>query len=211
IVVLRKFWITRGFAGEGARWISAFMAATNNSMGVVAGKFMAAAGAAANYQGSHLEAADLFGRALKSYLALRDTRGIADMLGFKGAALSRQGYPGKAKPFVERALNLAREIDDRWLIGDFLVTMATVAHHLGHADQSFALNREAVEVLMGAGNRTSLACALNNLGVLEANAGQVVSAKRKLSESLALAIEVGAEDSAIRTLESFAEVASLEE
>ena len=89
--------------------------------------------------------------------------------------------------------------------------MATLAHCLDDDERAFALNTEAVGVLMATANQRELGFALNNLGLLNAHKGDFPLGVRRLKKSLVIGFEVGADPLTMVALESLAEVACLQE
>jgi predicted ATPase len=113
-VLLKRFWEARSRLREGQRRIENALAAAGGADGVLRARALAALALTINMTGGDASlAAEFSGEALRFYAEQGDAAGVARMTLDLGVAAILAGDFEQAWSLFERALVLAREVDDR--------------------------------------------------------------------------------------------------
>ncbi len=102
----------------------------------------------------------------------------------EGIALETRGH-------LLPALNISRELGDRWLQGDCLLQLGVVAYALGEFAEAQRLNSETLQIRRDLGDRPGTARALVHLGEATMRLGLYGEAQRQFGEALASARSTG--------------------
>ncbi len=96
-----------------------------------------------------------------------------------------------ARDYLEQALAIFREVDDRQGIGWTLQNLGSVEERYGDAETAQSYVEEALEVYRRMGSQRSVASALSRLASITERQGNYALSKSYLQESLAVARELG--------------------
>jgi len=114
-------------------------------------------------------------------VATADRRALARTLTFLGVSF-RADLAGR--PHAEEAVQLARQLQDSWLLCLCLASLGAVSSYLGDATGAQAAGDEAITLGRGLGDPVLIAVSLNVLGGLALRRGDVMEAQRLWEEAL---------------------------
>ena len=89
-----------------------------------------------------------------------------------------------AQPILEEGLALARELGDRWLVGQGLMTLGSVQTKLGDWASGRARFEEALALFRQAGSKSNIGWALGSLGDIARYKGEYQEAARFYADGL---------------------------
>ncbi len=182
---LRRYWMARGHAAEGAGVLRALLDAPTERRATLPRAWaLAAAARLLHHTGAYAMAEDYCEEALAIARAAGDDYLVAELLYDRGWVLLRQGQPGAALPLIESGLSLARRLGEPQLTGRLLSVRSSAAN--AAEDQAGAARdmAEALRLFRQAGNQLQVAALLGNLGYYELSAGDLDAARGHLAESL---------------------------
>ncbi|HEY3111189.1 MAG TPA: tetratricopeptide repeat protein [Chloroflexota bacterium] len=203
---LWRFWSTRGYIGEGLRWLDAALAPAAPSTPVLARALNGAANLARE-QGDYERAGRLHEQGLAIAREQGDGRGTAEALNNLGLIALYQGQHGAAQQHCEEGLALFRQIDDQGGVAAALNNLGNLARERGDSDRASALHRESLTLRRGLGDRRGIALSLNNLANVVLNQGDYWRAAALHEESLVLRRELGDRAGVATSLNNLANVA----
>jgi predicted ATPase/class 3 adenylate cyclase len=203
---LWRFWSTRGYLGEGLRWLEAALAQAAPSTPVLARALNGAANLARE-QGDYERARRLHEQSLAIAREQGDGRGTAEALNNLGLIALYQGQHGAAQQHCEEGLALFRQIGDQGGVAAALNNLGNLARERGDSDRASALHRESLTLRRGLGDRRGIALSLNNLANVVLNQGDYWRAAALHEESLALRRELGDRAGVATSLNNLANVA----
>jgi tetratricopeptide (TPR) repeat protein len=122
------------------------------------------------------------------------------------AAASHLGQYEEAKRWAEESLDISQALNHRSGIGDSLKLLGRIHHKLGDTKRAEALVRQSVAQFREIGDRTLVADALVDLGVMTRASGSESKAKQYLLEALHLAIETQTNHTVLEALLEIAEI-----
>ncbi|WP_202638493.1 AfsR/SARP family transcriptional regulator [Bailinhaonella thermotolerans] len=154
-------------------------------------------------RGDHDLARDHFGRALTACRTAGDRGGEARAL----VGLGRTGTGEEALAANRRALELFRDLGDRFGEAVTLDYLGVVRLRLGRPGEAAALHRDALELFRAIGSRGGEADALDNLGVALLRQGSPEEARRSHRAALELYRRFGYRRGEARALNGLAEAA----
>jgi predicted ATPase/class 3 adenylate cyclase len=187
---LWRFWSTRGYLGEGLRWLDAALAQAARPTRVLA-KALNGAANLAREQGDYDKAKRLHEQGLAASREQDDRRGTAEALNNLGLIALYQGQHGAAQQYCGEGLALFREIDDKGGVAGALNNLGNLARERGDAERAAALHKESLALRRGLGDKRGVALSLNNLANVVLNQGDHRRAAALHEESLALRRELG--------------------
>jgi predicted ATPase/class 3 adenylate cyclase len=187
---LWRFWSTRGYLGEGLRWLDGALARTTPHTPVLA-KALNGAANLAREQGDYDAAKRRHEQSLAVSSEHGDRRGIAEALNNLGLIALYQGHHAAAQQHCEEGLAIFRAIGDQGGIAGALNNLGNLARERGDADRAAALHKESLALRRGLGDRRGSALSLNNLANVVLNQGDYSQAAALHGESLALRRELG--------------------
>jgi predicted ATPase/class 3 adenylate cyclase len=187
---LWRFWSTRGYLGEGLRWLDAALARAEGPTLLLARALNGAANLARE-QGDYDRARGLHEQSLAISRQQGDGRGTAEALNNLGLIALYQGHHGVAQRHCEEGLALFREIDDQGGVAATLNNLGNLARERGDSDRAAALHKESLALRRALGDRRGIALSLNNLANVVLNQGDSWRAAALHEESLALRRELG--------------------
>jgi predicted ATPase/class 3 adenylate cyclase len=113
------------------------------------------------------------------------SRLAACLSGYANVLLS-QGEAGRARDAAERALTVARSLDDAAALGYALGVLGTAQLQLGELEAARATLQESLPGLRAAGDRSRLGRHLGHLGGIEEELGHLDEAEALIRQSLAV-------------------------
>jgi tetratricopeptide (TPR) repeat protein len=119
--------------------------------------------AAAFDLGEHDEVAVLVERAIARFEPLGESRELAAILEFYGNFLRRQGHVEKARPLLERALEIATTLDEPAVAGQAALSLGIVLVHLGDIRGGMEMTERGYAAAQEAGELQLLLRAHNTL------------------------------------------------
>jgi DNA-binding SARP family transcriptional activator/predicted ATPase len=108
-----------------------------------------------------------------------------------GQALGAQGEGGAARPVLQQALTLGRELGDKRVEADSLRELGNAANRLTDYDLAIPLYMQALTLARELGDKRGESATLNNWGAVEWDLGELLAAKVHYSEALTLYRELG--------------------
>jgi predicted ATPase/DNA-binding SARP family transcriptional activator/Tfp pilus assembly protein PilF len=103
----------------------------------------------------------------------------------------RLGDYAEARNRLDKALDIARQLNERAFEGRWLGYLGALAFHVGDLDEARARYQEALAVVLELGDRRHTGVWVGNLGMVAAQLGDYPEARARYLEALALAREVG--------------------
>jgi predicted ATPase/class 3 adenylate cyclase/Tfp pilus assembly protein PilF len=188
---LWRFWSTRGYVGEGLRWLDMAVVSPNATPDPVLAKALNGAANLAREQGDYPKAAALHNRGLAISREHVDRRGTAEALNNLGLIALYQGQPDAAQHYCEEGLALFREANDQGGVAAALNNLGNVARERGESDLAAGLHKESLALRRALGDKRGVALSLNNLANVVLNQGDYWRAAGLHQESLALRRELG--------------------
>ncbi len=94
------------------------------------------------------------------------------------------GTDERADPYIQKSLNISRLISDQKLIGDNLILLGEISHHLGNFEQSIKYHNEAISIVESIGSHYSLGYTLDQLGQVYIIQGKYEKATPYLQRSI---------------------------
>src|SRR5439155_7680430 len=120
-----------------------------------------------------------------------DRRGLTEALNLLGIVLSRlEGIPTRRR-LHEEALQVAREIRDKWSIARSLYQLGHVARLSGDYALGHSMFEESLKLFNESGDKFNIALALIGIGQMAEAQGDYQSARRLYEESLTIYRELG--------------------
>ncbi len=202
---LEQFWMVRGHAHEGLRWLTDALERTEKGSGdqspepktqnLKPSSLRAAAlnkaGTLALSKGDHTLTRSLHEESLALWRELGDQRGVAHSFNSLGYVAYLQGDTAQALFLHEQSLALWRGLGDRQGIAQTLSSLGWVAFREGNFALARSLYEESLSLSREVGDKIHVADCLISLGVLNREQGNLARAHALLEESLALSRELG--------------------
>ncbi|HEY2188174.1 MAG TPA: tetratricopeptide repeat protein, partial [Caldimonas sp.] len=188
-----RFWLIRGYAREGLRWLSAMLAATPTRQSAAdRAEALTAAATMARAMSDFSKARTLYEEGLSVWRELDDHRGIAAALGNLGMVSYDQGDFAAARTRHEESLAIWRELGDQRGIARTLIALGNVVVSEGDEPAAESLYEQSLAIDRELGDRRAIAIVLNNLGMVAAYYRHDYSAARLLhEEALVIRRELG--------------------
>ena len=189
---LMRFWLVRGFAGEGREYMASILTRPEAAEPTaLRAQVLWAAGGLAWRQGDYLSARALLGESLAICRGLGDRSGIGQALNALGLVAREQGDRATARALHEEYLAIARELGDKSGIGLALNNLGLIAREEGNYATARALHEESLALRRELKELFNISQSLNNLGMVATAQKEFASARTFYEESLALSRELG--------------------
>jgi predicted ATPase len=189
---LATFWMVRGHAGLGRRWLdSALAAAGPEASPRLRAVALDGAGQLAYVQADHDAQLRYQQESLAIWRALGEDESTASCLGDLGAAAHIRGEYPAAQALYGEALDLARRAGASNVMARCLSGLGRLALHTDDQDQATAYYTESMARFREAGDLRRATLILGNLGVVAFNEGDFGLAASRLQEHLANARRIG--------------------
>jgi len=185
-MTLGVFWKSRGYWGEGRRWLEAALAYGNSKPVVRAQAFREAAWLAL-VQGDCTQAEKFLGMGQELWNALREDPSVTSIMAL---ILDGQGKYDQARALVETDLILYWELGDKKSIAFALHLLGQIAMKQAKYEQAQAEMKECLVIRRGLGAKTDIARSLLTLGHITRLKGDDEQAWEHYRESLATFREV---------------------
>ena len=192
-----RFWLLRGYAGEGLDWIERSIGAADDAPSSARARALMGAGSMHEAIGDDEAAADRYQAGLRDWEALDDPSGIALAYRHLGNAGVGRGRYGEAIDWYERARRLGEELHDDGVIAGAVSNLGSVAYFQGDYGQAEEHWNEAAAFFRASSDTNRLASILNNLAELAALRGdplvavalheQVLVLRQQLRDPIGLA------------------------
>lgn len=191
---LGRFWVTRGYHGEGHAWLEESLAMNGGSDHVQAAPRAKALHRLATIDlelGDYPHAAARYQESLDLYRELKDERGTAIALNGLGGTARYEGDYARAQALFEESLALLRALGDRAAIPGRLMNLGQVVARRGDYARAAALFEESLGLSRAQGNTRGVVLTQESLGVVAFTQGDLARAAPLFRESLALAWQLG--------------------
>ena len=159
-------------------------------------------GVVANYLGKRSEAIELYRQSLSEYEELHDLTSQAMVL--QNLVMVDTLPTDQKRAYMERGLNLARELGNKSLAGTFLHDMGDVLFMAGDYAGAIEKLNEAAASLEEAGDRAELATVWTSLGRLQRAQGSYPEAIPYYQKGLSIQQELGDKLGVIQSLNAMA-------
>jgi predicted ATPase/DNA-binding SARP family transcriptional activator len=189
---LAPFWMVRGHAGLGRRWLdSALAAAGPQASRRLRAIALDGAGQLAYVQSDHAAQLGYQRESLAIWRELGDDERTASCLGDLGAAAHIRGEYPAAEGMYREALELARRGGESNIMARCLSGLGRLALHRDDQERATAYYTESMARFREAGDLRRATLILGNLGVVAFNEGDFDLAASRLEEHLANARKIG--------------------
>ncbi len=188
-VSLTRFWLMRGFWGEGRGWLSAELAKPVKDRRLYARGLLGAA-TLAEWHGDYPASKRLAEQSLESFRDLDDQAGVAGSLIELGRTAYFQGNLDLAYSQLTAALDAGRACRDRWAVARALIELGQVAWRLADYFRARDLVDEGLKIFRDLGDRYDLLYAVDYLGHAAHGLKEYGLALQQFEESLAIAREL---------------------
>ncbi|HMA35913.1 MAG TPA: LuxR C-terminal-related transcriptional regulator, partial [Chloroflexia bacterium] len=204
---LGRFWLARGYLGEGRRWLAAALAAAAGQESPARATALRVAGMLANYQGDYGQAAALCGESVALFRRLGDRRGIALASHGLAQALSVRGEYAPAAAHCAASVVILRAAGTPWELAFALWYHANVLILAADDAGARPLLEESLALFQQVGDSWSGAYAVYNLACLAVSARDYATAQRLFDEALATMRALGDRRGITRCLAGLGDVA----
>jgi len=207
---LWRFWSTRGYVGEGLRWLDVAVASSHITAQRPLARALNGAANLAREQGDYARAEALHARSLTLSREQLDRHGTAEALNNLGLIALYQGQHDAAQRYCDEGLALFRETGDQGGVAAALNNLGNVARERGESDLAAALHKESLALRRALGDKRGIALSLNNLANVVLNQGDYWRAAGLHQESLALRRELGDRAGVATSLNNLGNVARVQ-
>lgn len=191
-VALSRFWYTRGYLGEGRRWLEEGLARAGPAVPAPAlAEALGEAGWLAEAQGDYARARAALEAGLDVYRAVGHERGIATCLRYLGSVAWSLGEYGEALGLLEESLDLLRRSGTDADVLRVLTSLGILAVSQDGPADAEARFEEALSLARKIGDVRGAAVSLNNLGHVSLLRGDAGRATAAFEEALEKDREVG--------------------
>lgn len=210
VVAAWRFWLVRGYLGEGSAWLERMLALEEKCSvrhELLRAKVLWTMGLFAKEQRDYRRAKLRYGEALALYRSLGDAVGVTSALAHLGLVAQEEGDLERAEPLLEEALGVGREAGEPHGIAMALIGLADVAHARGDLARTESLLGESLVLFQRMDHAWGIARALTMLGDAARAWGDLARATSLYGEALELHRTVRAREGISGCLEGLAEVA----
>jgi predicted ATPase/DNA-binding CsgD family transcriptional regulator len=195
VTALYQFWIVRDSREEALSWFRRLLAQAPEDLPLVVhlnalvyASLMASFHDRNALQRKYADEAAALGTAA----GREDKQALASALAAQAFAVRKAGDPDGAFTLALRAIELLRELDDRYELGRTLTIFSFLAMSVGKYDEAQAMLDEGLPLLRATGNTYRIAMALNFQGDLWRCQREYAKAAIAYDESIALLREIEA-------------------
>jgi len=186
------FWLLRGYADEGRRWLEGTLTLTGRPVrGPVRAKALRAAGFLAVSQGDSVAGRSRLDESLALFREAGDKAGISDSLLGLGRAAYFKGDYTAARSLFEESLSVGRAAGYPWGSAQALYRLGMVLLIQGDYAQARTQFEESVSIFRELGDRWGLSYSLTALGEEALRRGDYAIARSVLEESYSVFQELG--------------------
>jgi predicted ATPase/DNA-binding SARP family transcriptional activator/DNA-binding CsgD family transcriptional regulator/Tfp pilus assembly protein PilF len=188
---LSRFWETRGYVSEGARWLEEALDKDDGAVPTARAGALLGLGDMLTNQSAFARAEACFEDALRLYEELGDRGSVAESLVYLGWVAEYRGDPDRAAALFEESMAVVRESENRTLLPNVLNGLGWITFNAGDFERARALWAEALEMERELGSNMVASGVLFNMGYTELTRGNHKQATALLEESLAIGREMG--------------------
>ncbi len=188
---LWRFWLMRGYVGEGRRWMETALGQNSNAPIEVRAKALNGLGTLASVQGDYGAAKRHFTTSLEHQRRLGNIQGAGFALNNLGLVASEQGDYRQAARLLRQSLTVWRSLDDERQIALTLNNLGVMALEQGDYPEAIGYLEESLSNWRRLENAWGIAIALINLGEALYNQADIGRASQLLTEGLGLCRQVG--------------------
>jgi non-specific serine/threonine protein kinase len=188
--VMWEYWWARGHLREGRDTLARVIAATSETSVARAAAMLGDANLARDL-GHDEEGMEICREAVKLLEELDGREWLAEALVVLGAFESWLGVEVVGREHIDRALTMAREDGNDFVVGNALSNLGWLEVRTGRMARAAQLLEEAVAAWERAGNAWGIAIAENNRGCALVSLGDVDGAERLLRRSAPVLAELG--------------------
>lgn len=188
---LWRFWWTRGYLGEGRRWMQRIITHAAHLHTTTLADAIHGTAMLTWDQGDHLPAIRLYQQCLQLARQLNYIDGMAralDALGY--AADTREDY-AQAMAYFEESLPLKRQMHNDWEVACTLNNMGYVRTHQNRFEEATTLFEESLTLFRKVGDQWGIGMALARIGEAARAEGDFEKARHYLQEGLKIWEEMG--------------------
>lgn len=207
---LWRFWSTRGYVGEGLRWLEPAVSSPHVEASPVVAKALNGAANLAREQGDYARAEAFHQRSLALSRQCGDLHGAAEALNNLGLIALYQADHEAAQQYCDEGLALFRQLADRGGVAAALNNLGNVARERGASSLAARLHTESLSLRRELGDKRGVALSLNNLANVVLNQGDYWRATALHQESLALRRELGDRAGVATSLNNLGNVARVQ-
>jgi tetratricopeptide (TPR) repeat protein len=199
-VALERYWVIRGYAGDGRRALNGLLALPRSGSTALLATALGEAGTLARIQGDLQAARRLHEEALIIRRDLAEPGAIASSVYDLATIAFDQSDYLRARRLLEEALATWRELGDMHSVGAALCVLGDAALARGDYSTAQVLLEESLAVRTQVGEGGALAYSLLSLGGLALAQGNAGTARTRLQEALSMMSEVGWQQGIARSL-----------
>lgn len=203
-VFLSRFWLERGYLGEGRLWLDEALSAGAEASPTRA-RALTASGVLSHYQADYDRAEELCRTALDLSRSLGDPKGIAEALAGLALVKRTRGEYRDAETLFQEALSVYDELDDEEGTARTLDRLGIALALGGENDRARPLFERSLELFRRLGDSTGVAFGLHGLAFARP-AGAELEALAQSDESLAILRGLGDRRNVAKVLVVTAEI-----
>lgn len=183
---LCRFWVLRGFLGEGRQWLERALSQAEQAdvLPALQAKARLSAGVLANYQGDIRRAITLCNQSLTSFRAMGDKSRTATALQALAQALMRGGEFGQAQALFSESLTLYRALGDQWGVAHALAYLGLIYFMQGEYAKARPQIEEGLARHRSLGDPQAIVQAMQSLGWTMIGLNNLPAAYALFEESL---------------------------
>lgn len=140
--------------------------------------------------GQRTRAIETLRRSVALFEDIGDRQGLAESLNRLGGVLGSQ-QPDDARVILQRALEIAREVNNRSEEATSHNNLAILEEVAGNVNTSLAHYKRSLDLLRDVGDQRKLASTLNNIGVLLGKRGENDEAQQAWREAMSILEQIG--------------------
>jgi len=205
---LLPFWLRRGHAAEGQRWLDLALIEEDRLSPLVLANSLHAAGRLARQRGDTARAEQLLRESVGLFERIGDEGGRARALGALGVTAYDQADLDTAAAFHHESLEIQRRRQDGAGMAVALTNLGEIARRRHHVDEAVALHDESASLFAAAGDAIGQAAALTNLAAIQLELGGLDGARAALETAAELWRDAGERSDLAECLELFAALAA---
>ena len=206
---LGRFWLLRGYIGEGREWVEHALARPDlgDAPLSIQALLYRAGGMLWNAQGDRAQGDTMFEQSVALYHAASDTAGeVNSLILLAGIAYDYGEFP-RAIEIWEQCVQLARRIDYPEALTRALGNLGAAWLYLGDLERTTTSQMEALAIAQDAGMVNMVGAIYSNLGNVANRQGETERATAHLREALTLNVAMNDPRQIAVALERFAAVA----
>ncbi len=188
---LWRFWLMRGYVGEGRRWMETALAQHPAAPITLRAKALNGLGTLASVQGDYPAAKIHLTTSLAHQRTLGNIQGAGFALNNLGLVASEQGEYRQAARLLRQSLTVWRSLDDERQIAITLSNLGVLAIEQGDSPEAASYLEEGLGIWRRLDNPWGIAIVLINLGEAVYNQAEIARASQLLTEGLALGRQGG--------------------